>query len=150
MTRYQIIIELKNYFKISDLVCNHTYQKFGEKSWQFLQTELLHTLLIVRRDIVKRPMLVNHSGKFQRGLRCNLCKLVKDKTLKNEIYLSSHVNGAGTDSDTDGLTAEQVRALIKKNAHLLPYPIRIEAGVTWLHLDVYDDGTGNKVSEFNS
>ena len=148
MTRYEIITEVKKYFKISDLVCNHTYQSFGEKSWQFIQTELLHTILIVRRDITKVPMTINFADKYQRGLRCNLCKLVKDKTLKNEIYLSSHANGAGFDSDSKGMTAEQVRLKIKQNSMLLPYPIRIEAGVSWLHMDVYDNGSGKKVSEF--
>lgn len=148
MTRKEIIEELKKFFTIQDLVCNHTHQRFGDKSWQFLQTELLHTILVVRRDIVKAPMLINHSGKFQRGLRCNLCKLVRDKTTNNEIYLSSHVNGAGCDSDSKGLTAEQVRVLIKKNEHLLPYPIRLEKSVSWLHLDVYDDGSGQMITYF--
>ena len=34
-----------------------------------------------------------------------------------------------------GFTAEEARNKIIQNAHLLPYPIRIEKNVTWLHID---------------
>jgi hypothetical protein len=154
MTRNQIIIELKKYFDIQELVCPHTFQKFGEKtSWQFLDTEILHTILILRRDILKVGMICNDykfGGKHtQRGLRCNICPLCKDKTLKNQIYLTAHANGAGMDfifGAASGMTAEKARQLIKKNDFLLPYNVRIEKDVTWLHIDCYD--TGEKVKEF--
>ena len=150
MNRKEIIQELKRYFSISDLVCNHTFGKFGEKSWQFLQTELLYTLLVVRRDIIKLPLIVNHDTATQRGLRCNICQLVKDKTKLNQIYLSAHVNGAAVDFSCPDLPAEKCRKLIKENENLLPYPIRLEKAVTWVHLDVYDDHTtDSKIVEFN-
>ena len=34
-----------------------------------------------------------------------------------------------------GLTAEEARNKIIQNAYLLPYPIRMEKNVTWLHID---------------
>lgn len=150
MTRIEIIAELKKYFNIQELVCNHTYNKFGDRSWQFLQTELLHNLLIVRRDILKCAIIINepHRGLFQRGLRCNLCQLVKDKTDNNEIYLSSHVNGAGNDLHPKGMTAAAGRNMIAANSHLLPYPIRLEKDVPWIHMDVYDSGNGQQVTYF--
>ena len=46
------------------------------------------------------------------------------------------------------MTAEQMRSKIKANANLLPYNVRIEADVTWLHIDCYDDGSGRKIVEF--
>lgn len=150
MNRKEIIQELKKYFSVNELVCNHTFAKFGEKSWQFLQTELLHTLLILRTEIINRPMHVNYAGRFQRGLRCNICQLVKDKTKLNQIYLSAHVNGAGVDFNTDEYTAEKCRQLIKGNADKLPYPIRLEKAVTWVHIDVYDDHLNEqKIVEFD-
>lgn len=150
MERNEIIKELKQWFGISELVCNHTMQAFGDKSWQFLDTELLHTLLILRRDIFKCPITINTDTMKQRGLRCNICQLVKDKTMKNQIYLSAHCNGAAVDLDVKGFSAEQSRSKIKAKANLLPYPIRLEEGVTWVHIDVYDSGSLQKISTFNS
>ena len=42
----------------------------------------------------------------------------------------------------EGMTAEEARRLIIKNQILLPYPIRLEDGVSWLHLDVYNADKG--------
>nr|DAG74273.1 MAG TPA: hypothetical protein [Caudoviricetes sp.]DAG95715.1 MAG TPA: hypothetical protein [Crassvirales sp.] len=40
----------------------------------FLSTPLLHTLLVIRRDILQKPMTINNSSNYtQRGLRCNMC-----------------------------------------------------------------------------
>lgn len=150
MTRQELITELKNYFDIRELVCQHTYSAFGEKAWQFFDRDFLETLLVIRRDIFKVPMTINtwkDGGTFtQRGFRCNICQLVKDKTLKNQIYLTSHANGAAFDADVQGLTSAQAREKIKSNSHLLPCNVRCEAGVSWLHLDIYDNGL--KYSEF--
>ncbi len=153
MTRSEIISQLKNYFRVEELVCPHTFDKFRDKSWQFLSTMYLHTLLVLRTEILCVPMIMNDyvfGGKnTQRGLRCNLCQLVKDKTLKNQIYLSAHIFGEGGDSVfaiKTGMTAAKARQLIKEKSHLLPYNVRIEKNVTWLHVDCYD--TGVKVAEF--
>jgi len=156
MTRQEIIRQLKRYFDVRELVCSHTYQKFGENvSWQFLDTEILHTLLVLRTQILKCGMVINDyifaGNNEQRGLRCNICPIPKDKTDKNQIYLSAHCNGAGFDvvfGKHTGMTAEKARSLILENQHLLPYNIRLEARVTWLHIDCYD--TGEKVSYFYS
>jgi len=152
MTRLQIINELKKYFDIRELVCPHTYNKFGDKSWQFLDTELLDVLLVLRMDILKVPLTINnyHKGldKTQRGLRCNICQLVKEKTLDNEIYLTAHGNGAGLDIIPSGMTAEQGRKKIKSLKALLPYPVRLEKDVTWIHIDIYDYCNGNKINYF--
>ena len=59
MDREQILKEIKPYFDIDELVCDHTYAKWGEKSWQFLDTDFLHCLLVIRRDILKVPMYAN-------------------------------------------------------------------------------------------
>ena len=55
MTRSEIIQEIKanKYFIIQELVCKHTFDRFGEKAWQFLDTELLHTLLVIRKKLGK-------------------------------------------------------------------------------------------------
>lgn len=149
MTRQEIINNLSQFFRVQELVCNHTYSKYGQSSWNFLDTHYLHCLLIIRRDILKKPMTCNGSGKNQRGLRCNMCQLVRGKT---SVYLSAHILGKAGDFDVAGMTAEEARQAIKNNANLLPYPVRLEKGVYWLHMDVRSDDTRpfQKVIEFSA
>lgn len=148
MTRDQIIRELHNYFQVRELVCDHTFSKWGERSWQFLDTDFLHCLLVIRRDILQQPMVCNTSTAHQRGLRCNLCELVAEK---DRLYLSSHILGKAGDFTVKGLTAEDARRRIKNMAHLLPCPIRVESGVHWLHFDVLPQyGIDMKVYEFKA
>lgn len=148
MTRNDIIEAVGKFFKVEELVCDHTYAKWSEKSWQFLDTAFLHNLLVIRRDILQVPMICNHDEANQRGLRCNLCELVKDKT---SVYLSSHILGKAGDFTVKGMTAQEARSRIRNNAHLLPYPLRMEGGVSWLHIDVLPQwGITQKVYEFTA
>lgn len=143
MNRNDIIKELGSYFDIVELVCPHTYNKWKERSWQFLDTAFLHNLLILRRDIIKQPMYCNNwdkQGQFsQRGLRCNICQIVKDK---KDVYLSAHVLGKAGDFDVKSMTAEQARGLILDHQDMLPYPFRLEGKVGWLHFDSLDTRNG--------
>lgn len=150
MTRTEILSEVKKYFDIQELVCDHTLRRWGENAWQFLDTDFLHCLLIIRRDILRRPMFCNDhaSGTHQRGLRCNRCQIVSGKTT---VYLSSHLLGKAGDFTISGMTAEQARQAIKANADLFPCNIRIEGGVSWLHFDVLpQSGITQKVYEFKA
>lgn len=132
LSREEIISALSVYFKVRELVCDHTYNKWGEKSWRFLDTTYLHTLLVIRRDILQKGMICNNSSKHQRGLRCNMCNLV---STKNRVYLSAHVLGKAGDFEVIGMTADEARKKITENADLLPYPIRMEEDKDWLHFD---------------
>lgn len=146
--RDQIIRDLHKFFQVRELVCPHTFSKWGERSWQFLDTAFLHNLLIIRRDILQAPMTCNHDGAGQRGLRCNRCELVKDK---DGVYLSSHVLGKAGDFTVQGLTAQEARSRIRNMGHLLPYPLRMEGGVNWLHIDTLPQhGITSKVYEFTA
>lgn len=146
MDRNSIIRELHRFFQISELVCEHTHSKWGERAWQFLDTDFLACLLVIRRDILKKPMTCNHDGAWQRGLRCNRCDLVKGKS---SVYLSSHILGKAGDFSVEGMTAQEARSAIRNNAHRLPCAIRMEGGVSWLHFDVLPQfGIKEKVYEF--
>lgn len=134
------------HFKIQELVCPEVYKKYGERAWMFIDPELIETLDIIREKILDKPMIVNNwvsgGGYTQRGLRCNICQLVRDKTKNGKLYLSAHNFGKAIDATIEGMTAEEARRLIIKNQILLPCPIRLEDGVSWLHLDVYDADKG--------
>lgn len=148
MTRDDIIKALHKYFQVRELVCEHTFSKWGERSWQFLSTDYLHNLLVIRRDILQAPMVCNHDEANQRGLRCNMCELVQEK---NGTYLSSHVLGRAGDFTIKGFTAQEARSRIRNMAHLLPYPLRMEGGVSWLHIDTLPQfGITSKVYEFTA
>lgn len=153
MTRDDILNEVKKFFAVSELVCDHTFAKYGERSWRFLDTDYLHALLVIRRDIIRLPMWCNSKTAHQRGLRCNQCQIVKSA---KGTYLSAHVLGKAGDFTITGMTASVAREKIKANANLLPCKIRLEkwdsAGneITWLHMDVIDEPQNPKVYEFKA
>ena len=60
----------------------------------------------------------------QRGLRCNICQLCKDKTNSNKIYISAHALGKAIDFTVNDMSAEEVRNLIRSNIDKFEYPIR--------------------------
>ena len=139
MTRNELIDSLKNYFNIKELVCPHCYNKFNDKSWQFLSTEILSVLYTLRYEIFKCPIVINTWAMkgilSQRGLRCNRCSLVKDK---KTVYLSAHQLGKALDFNVEGYTTEEAYQKIKDNMDKFEYPIRIEVNsTTWNHIDCY-------------
>ena len=146
--RNAIIRALGKYFHVKELVCPHCYAKWGQKAWQFLDTDLLYCLLLLRETIICKPMVVNYNGHWQRGLRCNMCDLVKSKT---DVYLSAHVLGKAIDFNVQGMDANEARRLIKLHAPSFPCNVRLEKGVSWVHFDVVQQwGITDKVYEFNA
>lgn len=144
MTKSETIQKASKYFQIEELVCQHTLERFGVGAWKFINAQALETLLVLRTKILKVPLTINTQSAHQRGLRCNLCPLVKGKETQ---YLSGHVLGCAFDVLSKEMTASQMRSLIVQQKDLLPYPIRIEAGVSWLHFDLLTN-TDEKVTFF--
>ncbi len=148
MKREEIIEGLRPFFTIEELVCPDVYTRFKERSWQFLATDYLHALLIIRRDIIQSPMSCNGAGYTQRGLRCNRCELVASKSTP---YLSSHILGRAGDFSVAGMSAEEARKAIKAAANLLPCNIRLEGDVSWLHIDTLPQvGVSERVYTFKA
>ena len=136
---------IKKYFGIHELVGKRTVKKYGQRAWRFLDPKTLHTLLIIRENITHKgksdlAITVNHGSAQQRGLRTNLQQIVRNKSLRNRLYISAHVQGKAFDFDVKGMTAAQVRKWIIKNRNLFPYKIRLEnkmngKPISWVHLD---------------
>jgi len=157
MNDSEIIEGIKDYFDIRELVDKETFKAHGQKAWQFIDIRLLHTILIIR-DELDLPITANDwlwGGRFsQRGLRTNICNIVKNKTDKNKLYLSAHCLGKALDFDVKGMEAYEVRNWILENEYLFPYKIRLEnlkdgTSINWVHLDVYYLDKNPKIYMFN-
>ena len=140
--------ELKRYFATSELVCPHVLARDGEKSWRQFTTDALKVLLILRTEVLNTPLTCNVGAHTQRGLRCNLCELVKSATDGGRVYMTPH-NGRGFDLSSK-YDAETMRRKIEAAADKFPCPVRVEDGVTWLHIDVVDEMNGKKVYRFKA
>jgi len=151
MTNELIYKRAKIYFSIEELVSKKVFKKYGERSWKFLDPELLHTMVVIREGLGKK-ITVNTwkwGGRFsQRGLRSNLDSIFMGKFRKGRMYLSAHVLGKGIDFDVEGMSATEVRMWLKGVAKELPYKIRLEDGVNWCHLDVIWEAHNPKVYIF--
>lgn len=151
-SREEVLKALSPYFDIEELVCNHILERWGEAAWQFLDTDYLRCLLLLRENIIQRPMYCNNHDRqtYQRGLRCNLCELVASK---DRPYLSAHILGKAGDFSIEGVSGvkamDSVRAKIKLLPEAFPCQVRIEGGVSWIHFDVRPtQGDARKVIEF--
>lgn len=146
-----MITKITTYFDACELLCPHVARRFGAKGLRFLDVTILENLAWIRKNI-GRPIRVNNwqnNGKLsQRGLRCNCCGLVASKTKAGTAYLSAHVLGKAVDFDVDGMSAEAARRWIKGHADALPYPCRLEEGVSWVHMDTVTDGSAGRVTTF--
>ena len=139
------------YFDIKELVCPHVYEIWGENAWQFLDDRMLENLEWIREKIGK-PIVVNNWAKggqySQRGLRCCVCELVKQKAANGVPYLSDHVLARGVDLNVVGMTAQEVRDWLEANKEELPHNVRIEKDVNWLHIAIAYFGQTEKISYF--
>lgn len=144
--------KIKKFFDIQELVCKHIYDKYGQMAWDFLDNDLLEVLVFIREGLGKAIFVNSWSiggTASQRGLRCQHCEMVKSKAA-TKPYMSAHCFGKAVDFDVKGMTAQDVRDWIIANASKLPHPIRLEDGVSWVHIDVRNDDPNKMVKLFNA
>ena len=138
---------------VKELVCPHIYQKWGDKAVRFIDPDVIAVLDTIRNKILKCPIVINNGTWKQRGMRCNLCGLVTEKTKKNQPYLTSHLLGKAIDFSCKQYTVQQIHDLIKKNEFLLPCKIRLESPIdapTWVHFDIMTYGQEEDVYVFRA
>lgn len=130
---------VSKYFKIQELVSEAVYKKYGEKSWEFIDTKLIKVLDLLREHFGK-PITVNNwcfGGNLnQRGLRANKDELVVNK---KDYYISQHCLGKAVDFNVKGMTAQEVYEEILKNKdkfYLISRIENIKDTPTWTHIDV--------------
>ena len=153
MKRDELLLRLKPYFSIEEFVSKPVFDKYGETAWRFFNSDLLETILFIREEL-GLGITINtwHKGGLfsQRGLRANLSYLVLQASEKKRLYISGHTLGMALDFDVTGMSACEVRNWLVSIAELLPYKIRLENNVNWVHIDVEDEPKNGKVYLFNA
>lgn len=130
------------HFNIKELVSPQVYNKFGEEAWMFFDEDVLKDLDTIREANGASIIINNGKDLTQCGLRENTCKIVKDHTIENKIYLSGHTMGKAFDlHDSLGRNTRLhnlVCLLIKQKA--LKAFKRVEnreKTPTWVHTDSF-------------
>lgn len=118
------------HFIPQELVPRSLFQKYGEQSIRYLDPRMLAVLEVIR-EWLDAPMTVNnwHSGGNREwsGIR----------TADSPWWSvgSAHSWGMAIDAVGDW-EAEEVRSAVLSGQLELPYPVRLEMGIDWLHVDV--------------
>mgnify|MGYP002513528672 CR=1 FL=1 len=134
-------IYIPKYFELYELLPPelYTYDMMASEAARerafanFFDCKLLETIDVVR-EIIGLPLICNTW--FQDGNR--VASGYRTKTCSVGAENSQHKLGKAVDLICHKMSAEEMRQKIKENEHLLPYPIRIEDGVNWLHIDTKD------------
>ena len=140
MDNLEILNNVKKYFKAYELVGPEVYAIYGEDSFQFMDSTMLHTLYVIRKALNK-PITINNwkwGGRFsQRGFRSNIQDIVSEKTYDGVLYLSGHVLGKAIDFNVVDMSANEVIEWLLENQDMLPYKIRVEDDeVERVHIDM--------------
>lgn len=136
------------YFKLYELLPKSLY-KDEEQGWELIDERLLRTIDVVR-EIVGKPLYVNTwKNGGNRNYSC-----VRTQDCKEYNYGSYHTlrddrKVMACDMVCNAMNADEIRRLIKENVDKLPYPIRLELNVSWVHVDVAEK-KGYKVYEFHA
>ena len=143
MKHDELITKISQFFDIRELVSERVWKKHTTGAWSLFDPRLLETLLCLRTEILRVPLVCNNwrSGGAlqQRGYRENTCEIVAKKTLNGDLYTSAHTLGMAVDLSSGQMSADAMRNAIIEHADKLPYKVRIESkkgAPTWLHIDV--------------
>jgi len=145
MTNESITLrQFRQYFDLREVVSKQVYERYGQACWSFFDMRLLAVVVWLRQNL-GIPLYCNDwdmGGKFdERGFRANLDPLVASKTKAGKLYCSAHCRGQAIDLSSGKMTAEEMRRWIRQHREDLPYPVRMEKDVNWLHLDVANTTT---------
>ena len=88
------------YFGIKELVSPIVYQQFGERAWMLFDKATLEDADTIR-ETWGYSLIINDwqwGGNLKQcGLRSNLDQIPKDKTRREQLYLSAHCMGRAFD-----------------------------------------------------
>jgi len=123
------------YFKIHELVPKKMYEKYGKKSWRYVDTRLIETIDTLKEHFNLGTMTINNYGfggnREWSGIRT--------PESPNYSYGSQHSFANAFDIVFSHYTAEEVRNYIINNPHIFKYVKGLELKVSWVHLDVRNE-----------
>lgn len=117
-------------FEIYELVPKSIFDQMGEKAWELLDQKAVDTIDFIREGLEKACTVNDYKWgglNHFRGYRPQDCKVGAPK--------SAHKKGMAFDMIVSGMTAQAVRMWLIEHEDELPWPIRCEADVNWLHID---------------
>lgn len=140
MTNESITLRtFKQYFDLREVVSKQVYERYGQQAWSFFDLRLLAVVVWLRQNL-GIPLVCNNWAKGgqldERGFRANLDPTVASKTKAGKLYCTAHSRGQAIDLSSGKMTAEEMRRWIRQHREDLPFPIRMEKDVNWLHIDV--------------
>lgn len=152
MEHLETIQQIKRYFTLSELVDARTLKERQEFAWACFDPCALEVLLWLREGLGV-PLVINTKDRQQRGLRTNVCDMVKSKTLADVLYIGAHNLGKGFDVNAakNKMTPDEIRAWIVEHIDGCPHPIRLEDAATaktWVHFDTMNTGENGKLIWF--
>ena len=118
---------------IRELVPPEVWQEYKGESVKFIDAKIPILVERIRELCGGKPVTINNwhrGGQYRyRGYRPANCRI--------GALRSMHKEGRAVDFDVKGMTAEQVRQVIRTNqTELIELGLtRMESGVTWVHID---------------
>ena len=120
-------------FIVQELVPRIMYSRFGPDAIRYVDTRLIANLNALR-EWLGTPITINswHRGGNRQasGIRC----------YGMDYFSEYSAHSWGMAFDAVGFDAGMVRQALLTGELVLPFPCRIELGVSWLHLDVMNCG----------
>lgn len=127
-------MKLTDNISLQELLPKDTFMKYGTSGVKLIDKRLPVILERIRELCGGKPMTLNdwfYGGRFNlRGYRPPECAIGATKSM--------HKQGMAADFTVKGMTAEQVRNVIRGNAtELMQMGLtRMEKDVSWVHIDL--------------
>jgi hypothetical protein len=132
------------WFKLYELLPPEIYCD-EDHGWDMLCDRLKQTIDYCR-ELFNAPLVINDWKNKGHRQNCGF----RTKTCAVGAKFSAHKQGMAADIICSRLSAAQMRKILHDNADKLPFKVRLEANVSWLHIDVRTDGQTEKIKEFKA
>ena len=123
------------YFKVHEFVPRAIYDKYGERSWRYVDERLILTMDTIKERFNLGTIQINNyywgGDREWSGIRL--------PASSDYSFGSMHSYANALDFVLSHYTAEEVRQDIINNPHLYPHVKGLELEVEWVHLDIRNE-----------
>ena len=132
------------HFNTEELVSKQVFDVIGDDAIKLFDPKALETLEAIR-EILDVPLICNN---WTSGGTRDDCGY-RDLWCTVGAIRSAHKEGKAFDLVSNKMDAESMRKTIIENKDRLPHNIRLEAEVSWLHIDTRNT-SGEKIQVFKA